>query len=65
MEKLRPYLTLLPDRTQVNVNTAPKEVIASVIEGFDLARAARLVQARQRNAFKSPDEVQTLLGVQT
>ncbi len=64
VEKLRPYLTLLPDRTQVNVNTAPKEVIASVIDGFDLARAARLVQARQRNAFKAPDEVQTLLGVQ-
>lgn len=65
VEKLRPYLTLLPERTPVNINTAPKEVIASVIDGLDLARASRLVQARQRNAFKSVDEVPTLLGMST
>jgi len=63
VEKLRPYLTLLPDRTPVNINTAPKEVIASVIDGLDLARASRLVQARQRNAFKAVDEVPTLLAM--
>ncbi|MGE5452906.1 MAG: type II secretion system minor pseudopilin GspK [Acidobacteriota bacterium] len=63
VEKLRPYLTLLPDKTQVNINTASKEVIAAVIDGLDLARAARLVQARQRNAFKAPDEAQALLAM--
>ena len=63
VEKLRPYLTLLPERTLVNINTAPKEVIASVIDGLDLARAARLVQARQRNAFKVVDDAQTLLAM--
>lgn len=63
VEKLKPYLTLLPERTQVNINTAPKEVIASVIDGLDLARAARIVQARQRNAFKAVDEVTSLLAM--
>lgn len=63
LEKLRPYLTLLPEKTQVNINTASKEVIAAVIDGLDLARAARLVQARQRNAFKSVDDAQTLLAM--
>ncbi|HET8869849.1 MAG TPA: type II secretion system minor pseudopilin GspK [Aquabacterium sp.] len=63
VERLKPYLTLLPERTQVNINTASKEVIASVIDGLDLARAARIVQARQRNAFKTVDEVQTLLAM--
>lgn len=64
LEKLRPYLTLLPEKTKVNLNTAPKEVLASVIDGLDLARASRLVQARQRNAFKAPEEVGSLLGAQ-
>lgn len=63
VEKLRPYLTLLPETTQVNINTAPKEVISAVIDGLDLARAARLVQARQRNAFKATDDAKTLLGM--
>jgi general secretion pathway protein K len=65
LERLRPYLTLLPDGTQVNVNTAPKEVIAAVVPGLDLARAARVVQARQRAAFKATDEVSTVLGAGT
>lgn len=64
VEKLRPYLTLLPDKTLVNLNTASKEVLTSVIDGLDLARASRLVQARQRNAFKTPDEAASLLGAQ-
>lgn len=64
VEKLRPYLTLLPDKTLVNLNTASKEVLASVMDGLDLARASRLVQARQRNAFKTPDDAVSLLGAQ-
>lgn len=64
VEKLRPYLTLLPDKTLVNLNTASKEVLTSVIDGLDLARASRLVQTRQRNAFKTPDEAVSLLGAQ-
>lgn len=53
LERLRPYVTLLPDReTKVNVNTAPKEVIAAVVDNLDLARAARIVQARQRSPAK-------------
>ncbi len=62
LERMRPYLTMLPDGTQVNVNTAPKEVIAAVVPGLDLARAARLVQVRQRAAFKSTDDVVKVLG---
>ena len=45
---LEPYVTLLPRRTPVNANTAPREVLAAVIKGLDLATAERLVQMRQR-----------------
>ena len=62
LERLRPYLTILPDASQVNVNTAPKEVIAAVIDGLDLARAARIVQTRQRNPLKTTDELRNVLG---
>jgi general secretion pathway protein K len=62
VERLRPVLTVLPLRTQVNVNTAPREVLAAVVEGLDLGRAARLVQVRQRSPFKSLDELGNVLG---
>ncbi len=63
LEKLRPYVTLLPTaETKVNVNTAPKEVIAAVVDGLDLARAARLVQARQRKPFKATGDLFEVLG---
>jgi general secretion pathway protein K len=47
--KLTPFLTLLPANTPVNLNTAPREVIAALIDGLDLASAERLVQARQNS----------------
>jgi general secretion pathway protein K len=65
LERLRPYVTLLPPEasaTTVNVNTAPKEVIAAVVDGLDLARASRIVQARQRNPFRSTEELRVVLG---
>lgn len=65
VERLRPYLTVLPDATGVNANTAPKEVIAAVVERLDLASAERLVQARQRAAFKDTGDVGRALGVTT
>ena len=43
---LRPFVTLLPVRTPVNLNTAPAEVIYAAVEGLELADAHRLVDAR-------------------
>lgn len=43
---LRPFITLLPVRTEVNLNTAPAEVIYACVEAYDLADAQRLVRAR-------------------
>lgn len=55
---LEPYATLLPARSPVNVNTAPREVIAAAIKGLDLATAERLVQLRQRDPFKKLTDVE-------
>jgi general secretion pathway protein K len=61
LRRLRRYVVLLPSRTPVNLNTAQREVIASVVAGLDLATAERLVQERQRSPFKSLAAAQALL----
>ena len=48
LEKLRPYVIVLPERTPVNVNTASAEVLAAVIPNFSLSEANALL-ARRRN----------------
>ena len=50
--RLRPFVTALPRFTAVNVNTAPPEVLAAVIEGLDLDGARELVAQRERLYFR-------------
>lgn len=62
LARLQPYVTLLPERTAVNINTAPREVLAAVIPGLDLGSAERIVQRRARAPYKQPQELITELG---
>lgn len=50
--RLRPFVSALPAFTPVNVNTAPPEVIAAVIEGLGLDDARTLVQKRGMAYFR-------------
>jgi len=59
---LRPFVTVLPVRTPVNLNTAPAEVIYACVEGFDLADAHRLVQARNAKPLAALSDASTLSG---
>ena len=59
---MAPYVVLLPVRTTVNINTAPPQVLAAVIDKLDLGGAERLVEARQRNPFDVLEKAQPLLG---
>jgi general secretion pathway protein K len=53
IRRLEPWVILLPTAdTTVNVNTAPAEVIAAVVEGMSLGSAQRLVQERTRLVFR-------------
>jgi len=61
LAKLRRFVTLLPARAPLNLNTAEREVIAAVVDGLDLASAQRVVQERQRSPFKALAAVQALL----
>ncbi len=53
LQTLEPWVDLLPVRTPVNVNTAPREVLVAALDGLDLGGAQRLVQARQRQPFET------------
>jgi len=50
-EKLREFVIVLPGRSKLNVNTAPPEVLASLVENFSVSQAATLVQYRVRAPF--------------
>lgn len=52
VERLRPFVTALPQATPVNVNTAPAEVLAAVIAELPLDQAQALVTARKGKHFK-------------
>lgn len=62
LEVLRPYLTVLPERTAINVNTASREVLSAEIPNLDLGSAEALIQRRQRSPFKNPGEFTTALA---
>ena len=50
---LAPFITLLPQPTSVNLNTASAEVIYACTPGLDLSTAQKVVAAREQSHFKS------------
>lgn len=61
IERLAPWVDLLPAPTPVNVNTAPREVLVAAIDGLDLGTAERLVQMRSRQPFATLEAVKAEL----
>jgi general secretion pathway protein K len=59
---LRPYVTILPARTTVNLNTASAEVIYASLPGIGMADAQHLVSAREGAPFRSVADAMRLLG---
>jgi general secretion pathway protein K len=53
IERLRPYVTALPQRSPVNVNFAPPEVLYAISTGLSLADARLLVEQRNAQPFSS------------
>jgi general secretion pathway protein K len=50
---LEPYVTVLPVRTPININTAGPEVLYASMPKLDMAGAQRVVALRARGAFRS------------
>ena len=62
IERLRPFVTVLPLPTPVNANTAPAEVLAARLENLSLADARRLIASRDRAFFKDRTDVLTRIA---
>jgi general secretion pathway protein K len=59
LSKIAPYITLLPQRTTVNINTAPAEVIFAIVPGLQLADATLTVSTRSTAHFTSIADAET------
>jgi general secretion pathway protein K len=59
---LQPFVTVLPARTAVNLNTASAEVISASVPGLSMADAERLVGERGRSHFRTVSDASKLVG---
>jgi general secretion pathway protein K len=61
LQKLKPFITVLPSRTPVNVNTAPAEVLYATVPSLELEGARRLETERARQHFRNLAEAGQLV----
>jgi general secretion pathway protein K len=59
---LRPYVSVLPVHTAVNLNTAPPEVLVASVPNLSMADAQKLVAARASKYFRSTADASTVLN---
>ena len=62
LDRLRPYATVLPTATPVNLNTAPEVVLEAIVPGLDAASARQWVQRRNAKPWMSLQEASEALG---
>lgn len=59
---LEPYVTILPQATPLNVNTASAEALAASVPSLDLASAQRLVTQRMLRPFSTLSDANNLIA---
>jgi general secretion pathway protein K len=64
VERLRPFVIVLPDQTPVNVNTAPPEVLAAVAN-VSMSAANTLIVRRKQAPWADKSMFDTEVGSQT
>jgi general secretion pathway protein K len=57
VERLRPFVTVLPTQTPINMNTAPAEVVAAITPGMTVSTAQAFVSRRQTVFFRNTGDV--------
>lgn len=62
LRRLTPFVTLLPVRTPLNLNTATPEAIFASVPGLPMDLAQQLVAARRLAHFRTLEDAQRLLG---
>jgi general secretion pathway protein K len=62
LQRLSPYITVLPTRAPINLNTASLQVLHASVPGLGLSDAQRLVQQRERQHWATVNDFQKALG---
>lgn len=62
VERLRPFVIVLPKPTPVNVNTASAEVLAAVIPNYSLSEANALLARRRNVPWSDAEMFKTEIG---
>jgi general secretion pathway protein K len=62
LNALAPFVTVLPESTTVNLNTAPPEVLMASVSGLDLASARQLITQRARAPWTSLEDARKAFG---
>lgn len=61
IERLRPFVTALPERTSVNMNTAPREVLTAMLDSGNPADAAEIIVTRKTRPVADRQDFTTRL----
>jgi len=59
---LAPYVTILPERTPLNINTASAEAMAASVPSLDLATAKRVVAQRAARHFRTLEDANKVIA---
>lgn len=62
LARLEPFITLLPEPTPVNLNTASAEVLHASVQDLDMAQALRLVSLRNRGHWSDLEAARKAFG---
>jgi general secretion pathway protein K len=67
INRLAPFVTIYADQagaplSQININTAPREVIAALDEGIDGRMVERILEERRLKPFQNPGELSRIPG---
>jgi general secretion pathway protein K len=57
IQKLEPFITLLPNPTTVNVNTASAEVLYATIPKLDMPTARQVIKMRENQPFENLNQL--------
>ncbi len=61
--QLRPYVTVLPEITKINLNTASDIVLRAAVVGLDAASAQQLLQKRSNKPWETLDDFVQAAGL--
>lgn len=58
---LEPYITVLPETTAINLNTAPKEILMSLGNGLTESQVSELIMARSEKGISDLKDIDELI----